>query len=72
MLVDAQVSAIKEAADDIGRYRADKQANSRIFTVFRRGRETQVFAVASKGIDMFFKLSFTHVPTLFFCVFCAC
>lgn len=40
------VSAIKEAADDIGRYHADRQANSRIFTVFRRGRATQVSIVA--------------------------
>ena len=36
------VTAVKEGLDDLGRWRADKAANSRVYTVVRDGKEVDV------------------------------
>ena len=46
------VSALKEAIDDYGRYKADKAANERMYTVVRDGRRVRLPSAAIHVGDM--------------------
>lgn len=46
------VTAVKEGIDDYGRYKADKAANSRVYTVIREGKEEQVASAEIRVGDL--------------------
>ena len=56
------MTAVKEGIDDLGRWKADKAANARVYTVVRDGRETDVASADIRVGDVLKLVANDEVP----------